>query len=597
MPIEDVDYLRQNSSKQSYMFMVDSGDRDHIVFPTPSTYTITFDVPFHNVIGFEVIDASIPRTMYNVDGGDPLYPTKNTVAFFIYDRDITAIDPSTYTVASVDPGDYTIQTLMATINSGVLQMHVNGDKAKPLVQISVSSVTNPPDIKNILRFSCPYPFVLDMYTSTMSETLGFDLTTSPSEASRSAADQRYTTFVPTQMSKLSSLVSNDRLHLQKLYKSVDLDPSLGLGPTNILYSGPRGIALKLPVTSTNYVAQSFRVPYKCYLTDVAAALSTSTGVVSGQIKWALYKDKEGTPGSPGSLVPLANTNGFIDVNYTDGGLSPTLSTSTTNATMVYATLEAGIYWIVFKGSMPSSPSQATSIYYNDVPLFQGNAAGANMLISNDGGASYDPVPVNLTDAQFIVSAQVTAQDAYHMVTAPGIYSLIGEKYTILRCQEIEENSYRSLAFTKHCLGLAKFKLGVVGYSENRVDFSKVPLREFHPIGKLSKLTFRFETASGLLYDFKGVNHHITYAIHYLEPYQKQTFEHSILNPNYTGNLIKDLDNEAEEDSDDQEYEYSEDTKFQEAYKARERRHLSDNITRLDMEAMQRFALGEDEDED
>jgi hypothetical protein len=185
--------------------------------------------------------------------------------------------------------------------------------------------------------------------------------------------------------------------------------------------------------------------------------------------------------------------------------------------------------------------------------------------------------------------QVTVQDSYHVLTAPGIYSLIGEKYTILRCKEIEESSYRSLAFTKHCLGLAKFKLGVVGLSENRVDFSKVPLREFHPIGKLSKLSFRFETASGLLYDFKGVNHTITYAIHYLEPSQKEVFERSLLNPNYTGNTLKDLDNEEEEDSDDQEFSYNNDD-YSHAYKSREIRHLPDNVLKLDIEAMNQFAL-------
>jgi hypothetical protein len=201
--------------------------------------------------------------------------------------------------------------------------------------------------------------------------------------------------------------------------------------------------------------------------------------------------------------------------------------------------------------------------------------------------------------------QVQTQNEYHVVTAPGIISLIGERFTVLRCKEIEENSYRSLAYTQHCLGLAKFRLGVVGYSENRLDFSKVPLREFHPIGKLSKLSFKFETASGLLYDFKGVNHTVTFAIHYLEPCQKNTFARSILNPNYTGEYMKDIHyGDPEEDSDDQEYEYSED--HTDLYRVRENRHLPDNVRQIDLEAMQHFALndvdpgdedGDDEDDD
>ncbi len=67
MPIEDVDYLKQNSQKQSYIFLVNSKDRDKGSYPTPSEYVVDFSQPFTNVIGLNVLDASIPRTMYNID--------------------------------------------------------------------------------------------------------------------------------------------------------------------------------------------------------------------------------------------------------------------------------------------------------------------------------------------------------------------------------------------------------------------------------------------------------------------------------------------------------------------------------------------------
>ena len=128
------------------------------------------------------------------------------------------------------------------------------------------------------------------------------------------------------------------------------------------------------------------------------------------------------------------------------------------------------------------------------------------------------------------------------------------------CFPVTIDSYRSLAYSKYNLGLAKFRLGVVGYSENRLDFSKVPLREFHPIGKLSRLTLRFETPSGNLYDFKGVNHNITLSIHYLEPIQKVKFKQSILNPNYQGDFIgyRFREDDQEGDSDDQDEDFSRD---------------------------------------
>ena len=67
MPIEDVDYLKANSVKQSYLLLVDSADRDRSAYPTPSDYVVSFSAPFQNVVGMEVVDASIPRTMYSID--------------------------------------------------------------------------------------------------------------------------------------------------------------------------------------------------------------------------------------------------------------------------------------------------------------------------------------------------------------------------------------------------------------------------------------------------------------------------------------------------------------------------------------------------
>ena len=38
-----------------------------LFIPDPNNYVVEFSTPFKNIIGMEIIDASIPRTMYNVD--------------------------------------------------------------------------------------------------------------------------------------------------------------------------------------------------------------------------------------------------------------------------------------------------------------------------------------------------------------------------------------------------------------------------------------------------------------------------------------------------------------------------------------------------
>jgi hypothetical protein len=142
-------------------------------------------------------------------------------------------------------------------------------------------------------------------------------------------------------------------------------------------------------------------------------------------------------------------------------------------------------------------------------------------------------------------------DNKYRIIALGIVYLIGSEYIILKCPEIEEHLYGSLSYTKNTVGLAKIRVSNWGLNEETTSYLKLKLREFHPIGKLSKITLKFENAEGLLYDFRGVNHNIVFAIHYYSAKQKQNFEKSVINPEYKMNYIdyKYLQEENEEDSD------------------------------------------------
>ena len=67
MSIEDINYMKENSIKQAYTFIIDSSDRDRNMYPNPNNYVVNFSTPFKNIIGMEIIDASIPRAMYTID--------------------------------------------------------------------------------------------------------------------------------------------------------------------------------------------------------------------------------------------------------------------------------------------------------------------------------------------------------------------------------------------------------------------------------------------------------------------------------------------------------------------------------------------------
>jgi len=529
MSIEDIDYLKKNSIRQRYLFLVNSSDRDRSINPTPSQYVVNFTMPFKNVVGLEVVDSSIPRTMYNID----VY--NNSIVFLIYDpvkftASTASNNTSMFVTVNVEPGDYTIETLLIAINN-VLSMEVNGNT----IPITAVSLSNPPEIKNTIKFHCPYPFILDMSKSTISQSIGFDLYTNPaSESIKPIYNQYY--------------IALNYPNNYKLYGSVNISP----GNPNVTYytynvfTGPTGVVRKQSIALPNRLAQSFQVTTHGYLTNIQAALSNTTGIIANTniAIWELWTN-DPINNKPANFTGTTNV---IETTYIDGGYSQ----SSHIATNVF--LKEGTYWLVFKSNDPT-----LQLYYNDVT----NVANTTFILSQDNGST-GSTWYNLDDTvnqiYFQASIIVTMQEDYNIVIAPGIYNLIGERYIILRCPEIEQNKYRYLAYTKHFMGLAKFNLDTIGYNNTIIDYNDTNKKDFHPIGKLTKLSLSFETSTGNIYDFKGVNHSLTFAIYYYEPSRKQEFVNSILNPNYKPNFAEYMrDQEAqEEESDDQEFDYDED---------------------------------------
>ena len=394
MSIEDIRYLKENSIKQNYIILIDSKNRDFEVFPDPNYYEVNFNVPFKNVIGFDIIDTSIPRTMYSVDKyNNTLYyyihrDTTTTIEDFIntinIDSDINNHDPTynnKFKLFTMPVGDYSLASFIQFFNEQInISISDNIDNSE--VEFEASGLTEPIDITDIIQFRCNFPFIFNMHDSTIAETLGFNLLT------------------------------KKEFHNKK-------------------YSYYERLAQKKSVN--------------------------------------IYDDK----------------NNFIETRK--------------NNILAHMKL-----YVSFKNN-----NIITNMKYN--------------------------------------------------IIAPGLVCFTGEKYIILRSPEIEEHSFGSLAYTNNNLGIAKFRTNAIGFNDEKLYITKIPIREFHPIGKLSKLTLKFETGNGELYDFKGINHNITLAICYYEPQFNTNQEfNSILNPNYTNNFNnykytnaeQEVINESDDDEDD-----------------------------------------------
>lgn len=374
--IEDVMQLKKNSIKQTYICLIDSKNRDFDSYPDPNNYVVNFDVPLKNVIGFDIIDTSIPRTMYSVDKYNNTFycyiHTDSSISIddFIKTKiDINIINDPTYNGIfrkfEFTPRDYNTQTFITYFNNEFT--YSDNSELSPYPSLYISCISTPTQLTDVIQFNCNYPFILNMNDSTIAETLGFDLF-----ANKNDDNNKYT--------------------------------------------------------------------YNSYLNSL-------------KIKRF--------------FVSFENSESTIDNTY---------------------------------------------------------------LLNNTS------VP--------------------HNIIAPGMVCFTGEKYILMRSPEIEEYSFGSLSYTNNNLGIAKFRTNSLGFNDEKLYVTKIPIREFHPIGKLSRISLRFETNQRLLYDFKGVNHNITLAIYYYEAKINKLEEfNSILNPNYTLNFNEyNYTNEEEEIENDEEQE-------------------------------------------
>lgn len=155
--------------------------------------------------------------------------------------------------------------------------------------------------------------------------------------------------------------------------------------------------------------------------------------------------------------------------------------------------------------------------------------------STNGGATWTDLA---SGNQLVVDVKLYK----YTLESPKICDLTGDRYVQLRCREIEQHLFRTRAYERHNAGLAKIQLGIFGFGAERFDYSSFPRREFHPIGKLSKMTLRFERPNGDLYDFKGVEHNLNILVRYWTLHNTD-FDRKILNPKYDPNVLEYIQRE------------------------------------------------------
>ena len=211
MSIEDIDYLYKNSIKESVVTLVDSSTRNKFLYPKSNSYTIDFEEPFRYVYGVDILEASIPVSMYQIDKtnntlfiyypekyndihdltGDTRLREKHSPYYDVSGSNITGADTSGssfhFYKIELEPGNYDLDQLISQIN--LLLELIIGPKTILCSSVFADSDDNTLTRSNDVQMKITFlsisgkDFYIIGHKSNILETLGFgDYSHSNSEA-------------------------------------------------------------------------------------------------------------------------------------------------------------------------------------------------------------------------------------------------------------------------------------------------------------------------------------------------------------------------------------------------------------------------------
>lgn len=482
--IEDVEYLKDHCEKDSATFYIDTAQRNREYFPTPSEFCIDFEQPYKLVNGFDVLDAAVPTTMYNVDGSE--------IDNVFIKVDVSSGPPS-------NARKFFLELTESVTYSAIFECKIDGVTllvCNPSVLSSIQGVVEP------------------VNENTYIQLKHAELPTKYFLAIRQQLDD--VGIKPVQQRNLANVLYFD-----------SADKSYYVNETN---SSVKDIIQQnnFKVMSENGVLSMVYFKFY-YLTRSQYDALTQSYIIKATNIWKSLEEGN---------YDVSTLRNDMNVIFNDSEIF--LENTTT------VEKKQGKYRIW----------SSSYIVYNARTSGMASSMGFDLLPSKNDSKAYETYPIGKNTK--VYAGVWRPEDMTWAITAPGLVNLLGERFVILRCKEIEDHLLGSLAYSSFTPGIGMFKLAAAynDITNLRFDFVNLVRKPFHPIGKLNKMTFRFETSNGRLYDFKGVNVQMLLMLKFLVPTQKFKFEKSILNPNYDPNFMvymsKNKTIEYKEDSDDEE---------------------------------------------
>ena len=654
MPVEDIDFLYQNSVKESIIILVDSSKRNKSIYPKPAEFQIDFHEPFTFVYGIDILNTTIPRTAFMIDSYNNELIFKEALNL---NQNGIQTQRVTFTLQDFPSAEVFYQRMNEQLEYYTESLQI--DNYENLFDNSIYEQRAKSDYP-IIRFVNAKPFFLDMKKSTSKTIFGFDLYPDRTDFSKyltfgeilnsyvgvNNIDYAYDTphgssnMIPYDTRKVtvthdtgSSLqtvrfrythspehsigayihsitiqsnktFTNDTEHITVTVRNITKNVTLLEEYPNIFFNsfvttGSEG----LDVTFENFLLLNTKTQLLLLNGDQYDITMRNVYVepmyngIQQEVPFSMQIRMNYTYIANVHNLPLDNDRVFIAkpiYHPTDGKLTLSLANDPLNAKRLLLAFDIiqnqilsalSVYSIGTIHRMSLSIQADSSLSPTDVFVLRMTKNISNtrehvsefvMSLHIDSSNNYTLVfenenidrnilsYVNLdisqndTDPNYFLnvnyefdlfsSKAVVLNTASHTVEyqffkefsliAPGMLNLPLENYIVLRCDEIENHLRGSHDIKEFSPGLGVLNIDVQGYASDRTEFFSVKYKEFHPIGKLSKMKFRFERKSdGKLYDFRNIDLHFLMSIKYLKPVQKQNFEHSVLNPNYNPNYL------------------------------------------------------------
>jgi hypothetical protein len=491
--MDDVTYLHKYGQIQEYVAFADSSKRDKSAFVTPSEFAITWKTPFTLVTGIDIIDVSLPQSGYTIN------TTYNQVRFRFHSpgyEDNPDYEPPPWTTVAIMPGNYTPESLMAELREKLVEPIASLTTAPR--RIDVRAASTPFDLVAKVVFVSEHPFELDTINSSMGAVLGF--------------------------SQLIDVTDSNQIAGFTSRESLDLSSS----ETSLL-SGSTATDKGYSLTKGKYMRQQFVATASSNISDFEVMIVPFgiTSGLDGVVNLRVINARTNVQVVSGKIVVA-----FPLPSKLDGS---SIIVANRNRDMFMA---SDTYWIEVYDDNNLDPNNCYRVTFGP-----GDQSGTLFTVEN-----------GIVDVWYertaMMAAHLKAVPFNYVMVPPGILNLASPVgYVMLRCPEIEKHMYSSRAFETTNMGLAVVNLAR-GYQEK---YSLVaPKRSFHPIARLSRLTFRWEAPDGSLYDFLGVDNHITFVLRYYTVPQHGAQIYPSQNPHYRPDLLDWINHEelADGDSDD-----------------------------------------------